>query len=143
MPRSTYAASPPPTPGKGLRLERMAAGYLEHAMFAAHPASQCRYWKNPRTDKDAEVARLQDFIQHMHMHTITQWASWISKLWYANVPRPQILTDQDIAPLLNGVNAGNTACSGFFKATLNEYNTNTENCGGWPTADVVEFILQR
>ncbi|KAJ3145043.1 hypothetical protein HDU89_007563, partial [Geranomyces variabilis] len=38
-------------------------------------------------NKAREVARLNVFLRHMHL--ITQRASWIMKLWYANMPHPE------------------------------------------------------
>ncbi|KAI8586130.1 hypothetical protein BDZ88DRAFT_483979 [Geranomyces variabilis] len=79
-------------------------------------------------NKANEVARLQVFLRHVHL--ITQRASWIIKLWYANMPHPQraqILTDNDVKHLLNALNFGEVTRGGIFQATLIEYDTNIEN----------------
>ncbi|KAI8585598.1 hypothetical protein BDZ88DRAFT_510479 [Geranomyces variabilis] len=78
-------------------------------------------------NKAAEVARLQVFLRHVHL--ITQRASWIMKLWYANMPHPeraQILTDNDVKHLLDALNYGEITRGGIFQTTLNEYDTYVE-----------------
>ncbi|KAJ3148131.1 hypothetical protein HDU89_004978 [Geranomyces variabilis] len=79
-------------------------------------------------NKAGEVARLQIYLRHVHL--ITQRASWIMKLWYANMPHPQraqILTDNDVKHLLDALNYGEITRGGIFQATLHNYDTNVEN----------------
>ncbi|KAJ3179883.1 hypothetical protein HDU87_002451 [Geranomyces variabilis] len=82
---------------------------------------QGRFRSTIRKNKAEEVERLHSF---RHMHFITQRASWIIKLWYANMAHPKaapILEDQDVIQLLNALNWGDItrACSEIFEATLN------------------------
>ncbi|KAI8590411.1 hypothetical protein BDZ88DRAFT_109470 [Geranomyces variabilis] len=86
---------------------------------------KARFGSIIRNNKDAAVARLNVFLRHMHL--ITQRASWIIKLWYANMPHPQILTDNDVKHLLDALNFGEVTRGGIFQATLIEYNINVEN----------------
>ncbi|KAI8585748.1 hypothetical protein BDZ88DRAFT_455655 [Geranomyces variabilis] len=79
-------------------------------------------------NKADEVARLNVFLRHVHL--ITQRASWIIKLWYANMPHPeraQILTDKDVKHLLDALNYSEITRGGIFQATLHDYDTNVEN----------------
>ncbi|KAI8591391.1 hypothetical protein BDZ88DRAFT_51356 [Geranomyces variabilis] len=79
-------------------------------------------------NKAGEVARLNIFLRHMHL--ITQRASWIMKLWYANMLHPecaQILTVNNVKHLLDALNYGEITRGGIFQGTLNEYDTNVEN----------------
>ncbi|KAJ3140178.1 hypothetical protein HDU90_008402 [Geranomyces variabilis] len=61
------------------------------------------------------------------MHLITQRASWIMKLWYANMPHLQILTANDVKHLLDALNYGDITRGSIFQGTLHDYDANVEN----------------
>ncbi|KAI8585278.1 hypothetical protein BDZ88DRAFT_32845 [Geranomyces variabilis] len=48
---------------------------------------KARFGSIIHNNKADKVTRLNVFLRHMHL--ITQRASWIMKLWYANMPHPQ------------------------------------------------------
>ncbi|KAJ3136075.1 hypothetical protein HDU90_003478 [Geranomyces variabilis] len=104
----------------------------ERAKRASPPSNyvcvKARFGSIIHNNKAGEVARLNVFLRHVHL--ITQRASWIIKLWYANMPHPQaahILTDKDVKHLLDALNFSEVTRGGIFQATLIEYDTNVEN----------------
>ncbi|KAI8590786.1 hypothetical protein BDZ88DRAFT_505866 [Geranomyces variabilis] len=89
---------------------------------------KARFGSIIHNNKADEVTRLNVFLRHMHL--ITQRASWIMKLWYANMLHPeraQILTDKDVKHLLNALNYGDITRGGIFQGTLHDYDANVEN----------------
>ncbi|KAI8585507.1 hypothetical protein BDZ88DRAFT_491922 [Geranomyces variabilis] len=89
---------------------------------------KARFGSIIHNNKAGEVARLNVFLRHVHL--ITQRASWIIKLWYANMPHPQraqILTDKDVKHLLDALNYSDITRGGIFQGTLHDYDANVEN----------------
>ncbi|KAJ3134893.1 hypothetical protein HDU90_004217, partial [Geranomyces variabilis] len=113
---NSHGLPPPPLPSAERARRSPPSNYV---------CVKARFGSIIHDNKAGEVARLQVFLRHMHL--ITQRASWIMKLWYANMPHPEILTDKDVKHLLDALNYGDITRGGIFQGTLHDYDTNVEN----------------
>ncbi|KAJ3161946.1 hypothetical protein HDU88_007178, partial [Geranomyces variabilis] len=112
---NSHGPPPPPLPPAERAKRSLPSNYV---------CVKARFGSIIHNNKAGEVARLQVFLRHVHL--ITQRASWIVKLWYANMPHPEILTDNDVKHLLNALNYAEITRGGIFQGTLDEYDTNVE-----------------